>query len=109
VRCFIAVALQYAMRDVQGSEETLELNGTHQLLIYAYNVNILGENINTMEKNIKAEGNNRPLTSPKHRWKDNSTMDLGEIAWAGADWIHLGQDRYHWWDLVNVVMNLCVS
>jgi hypothetical protein len=32
----------------------MKLNGTHQILAYAGNVNILGENIDTIQKNTKA-------------------------------------------------------
>jgi len=47
------VVLEYTIRRVQANQDGLKLNGTHQLLVYAHDVNILGGSVHTVQENRK--------------------------------------------------------
>ena len=47
-------ALEYAIRRIQVNQDGLKLNGTHQLLAYVYDVNILGGSIHTLKEKAEA-------------------------------------------------------
>jgi hypothetical protein len=54
-RCFIATVFQLLFRicryETPGKTQVgLKLNGTHQLLIYADNINLVGDNIDSIKK-----------------------------------------------------------
>jgi hypothetical protein len=44
-------ALEYAIRKVQEYQVGLELNGTHQLLVFIIDTNLLDDSINTTKEN----------------------------------------------------------
>jgi hypothetical protein len=46
-------ALEYAIRKMQENQVGLKVSGTHQLLAYADDVNLLGNNVDTIEKNTE--------------------------------------------------------
>jgi len=46
--------LEYAFRSVQVNQDGLKLNGAHQLLFYADDVNILGGRAQTIKKHIES-------------------------------------------------------
>ena len=47
-------AFEYAIRRVHVIQDGLKLNGTHQLPVYADDVNILGESVHTINENAEA-------------------------------------------------------
>ena len=50
--CFLT--LQYAIRRVQVNQDGLKLSGTHQLLVYADDVNVLGGSVHIIKENAEA-------------------------------------------------------
>jgi hypothetical protein len=50
MRCFITIALEYAIRRVRENQKELKLNGTHQLLVYADDFNVVGDPIQKTQK-----------------------------------------------------------
>jgi hypothetical protein len=52
--CFSTLLWSNAIKKVQVNQDGLKLNGTHQLLAYADDVNILGGSVHTVKKNAEA-------------------------------------------------------
>jgi hypothetical protein len=45
--------MQYAIREVQETQVRLKFNGKHQLLVYADDLNLFGDNIDIIKKNTE--------------------------------------------------------
>jgi hypothetical protein len=75
---------------------------------WAGHVERMGEKRNVYRLLVGKPEGKRPLGRPRHRWIDNSKMDLLEIGLSVVDCIGLTQDRYRWRALMNTVMNLRV-
>jgi hypothetical protein len=63
-------ALEYAIRKIHENQVGLKLNGTHQLLAYADDVNLLGDNIDIIHKNTNKEQTNSVDFSPQANYTD---------------------------------------
>jgi hypothetical protein len=61
----------------------------------------MGEMRNEYNIFVRRPEKKRPLGRPRHRWEDDTVMELGEIGWVGVDWIHLAQDTDQWWDFLS--------
>ena len=48
--------LEYAVRNIQETNLTLDMNGTHQVLAYADDVNLIGDDIRIIERNADEIG-----------------------------------------------------
>jgi hypothetical protein len=42
---------------------------------------------------------------PRHRWEENTTMDVSEIGWEYVNGIHLVHDRDSWGALMKALIN----
>jgi hypothetical protein len=60
---------------------------------------------NVCNISVRIHVETRALGIPLRGWEDNIRMNVREVGWEGVEWIHLAQDRDHWRDLVNTIIN----
>jgi hypothetical protein len=53
----------------------------------------MGEMRNAYKILVRKLEGKRQFARSTHKWKNNIRMDLMEVGWEIADWIHVTQDR----------------
>jgi len=102
--------------ELQHNEELNDLYSSHNIvqviksrrMRWAGHVPCMVEERGVYRVLVGKLGGKRPLGRPRHRWVDNSRMDLEEVGCGYMDWIGQAQDRDMWRTLVGAVMNLWV-
>jgi sorting nexin-29 len=79
-------ALEYAIKRVQENPEGPKLHRTHQLLAYADDINIVGEDIDTTQKTTEASLNASQKIGQKHSIKlvNRSFEDVEKFKYLGT-------------------------
>jgi hypothetical protein len=69
----------------------------------------MGEMRNSYSILVGRPEEKRPLGKPGRRWEGNIRINVREIGWEDADWIHMAQDSDQWRALMNTIMKLRVT
>jgi hypothetical protein len=75
---------------------------------WAGHVARMGEDRGVNRVLVGKPGGKRSLGRPRHRWEDNTKMDLQEVGGGRGDWMELTQDRDRCQALVGTVRNFRV-
>jgi hypothetical protein len=92
-------ALEYAIRKVQENQVGLKLNGTHQLLVYADDVNLQGDNTDTIKGKRETSFDASKEVGPEENTKKTKYMLQSCNQNEGQNWNIKIADRF----LENVV------